>query len=132
MKISPRILALVAKQYTASSDADECNAILDFVFGNGVEMDWLSDIIHFNIYPIDGERPTIMPKIGRGLEKMNVFSRVDYSSIVLGFNGSEIDYPDLCDVFVESAQCKYTGQELNEKDLDELSDDHALKMEALQ
>ena len=72
-----------------------------------------------------------MLAIGRGIENYNAFERVDRSSIVLGFNGTEIDYPDLCDAYIESAKCRYTGLELSEEELEELSDDHELKMDAL-
>ena len=103
------------------------------VFDMGVQLGWVLDVIHFNYHPLGDEkaRPEVMMSIGRGLELYSAFERVDRSSIVLGFNGTEIDYPDLCDVYIESAKCQYTGLELSEEALDELSDDHALKMEAL-
>jgi len=109
------------------------DAIVSDIFNSGVKLDWICDAIHFRHYPLgDGKvRPQILLELGRGIEKYNAFERVDRSSIVLGFNGTEIDYPDLCDVYVESATCRFTGLELSEEELEELSDDHALKMDAL-
>ena len=131
MKIPAKILAIVAQEYPKIWNVDDRIAILDFIYDAGVKPDWISDIIHFNSYPVDGERPTIMPTIGRGLDKLSAHYRVDHSTIELGYNGSVIDYPDLCDVYVESAKCRYTGEELTEEQLEELSDDHALKMEMM-
>ena len=110
---------------------DTRRAIVDDLFTAGVKPDWIEDSIHFFYNPVPGDRPKVMTAIGRGVEQLTAFSRVDESSIVLGFNGQEIDYPDLCDVYIESAQCRYTGEELSEEQLDELSDDHELKMSRL-
>ncbi len=106
--------------------------IVSEIYESGVQLEWIQDVIHFNYYPLEGKtsRPDVMLGIGRGIEKYNAFERVDRSSIVLGYNG-KVDYPDLCDVYIESAKCRYTGLELSEEILDELSDDHELKMEAL-
>ncbi len=106
------------------------SAIVDELFQAGVSVDWIEDAIHFHYNPVPGDRPKIMTAIGRGIDKLTALSRVDESSIVLGFNG-QIDYPDLCDVFIESAQCRYSGEELSEDQLDELSDNHELKMSCL-
>jgi hypothetical protein len=107
--------------------------IVSDIYDNGVELSWIQDAIHFNYYPLGekGSRPDVMLTLGRGIEKYSAIERLDRSSIVLGFNGTQIDYPDLCDVFIESAKCRFTGLELPEAMLDELSDDHELKMEAL-
>lgn len=125
-------LAFLVKNYCdlPSSCRDD---IVSEIYEAGVKTEWLHDVIHFNYYPLGEKekRPEVMLAIGRGIENYNAFERVDRSSIVLGFNGTEIDYPDLCDVYVESAKCRYTGLELSEEELDELSDDHALKMDAL-
>lgn len=106
-------------------------AIVSDLFESGVDVNWIEDAIHFHYNPVPGDRPKIMTAIGRGIDQLTALSRVDESSIVLGFNG-QIDYPDLCDVFIESAQCRYSGEELSEDQLDELSDNHELKMSCLQ
>ena len=125
-------LAFLVKNY-CSLPATFRDDIVSDIYEAGVKLDWLHDAIHFNYYPLGEKekRPEIMLSIGKGIEKYNAFDRVDRSSIVLGFNGTEIDYPDLCDVYVESAKCRFTGLELSEEELNELSDDHALKMDAL-
>jgi hypothetical protein len=131
MGTNPVINLVVLRQLLKFDFYDEREACYDFLFENGVSADAMLDAIHFNTHPLDGRsRPTVMIAIGRGLEKCSAHHRVDESTIVLGFNG-EIDYPDLCDVYVESAKCKITGEELTEEQLDELSDDHSLKMEML-
>lgn len=131
MGINPVINLAVLRQLLKFDFFDEREACYDFLFENGVSEDAMVDAMHFNLHPLDGRlRPAVMVSIGRGLEKCSAYLRVDKSTIVLGFNG-EIDYPDLCDVFVESAKCKITGEELTEEQLDELSDDHSLKMEML-
>ena len=53
MKITPEILAVVAKQYPLTFDKER-DAILTFIIKAGVELDWILDIVHFKLHPIDG------------------------------------------------------------------------------
>jgi len=130
MKAEPVINLAVLNHVVGLNYSEDHSKCYEFLYNNNVSLSAICDAIHFATYPLDKPRPEIMISIGRGLEKVSAYSRVDEASIVLGYH-HEIDYPDLCNVYVESAKCKISGEELTEEQLDELSDDHELKMSIL-